>query len=351
MTHNSSSEVVIRRLYQITNKYSDGFEAQVIELLNMGLERLNLDIGILSRIKGDTYTVIQCVTPDEVEMAPGDQFEYKNTYCEITCREKSVIAVEHFAINDHYATHPAYSAFGLESYIGVPIFIEGELYGTLNFSSVKPYPRKFHEFDLDVIQLMASWIEVEIIRRKQEAKLTALNAKLKKQALSDPLTGIANRRGMFKHLKKDINRLSRHSSSGYLMILDIDFFKNINDKHGHQVGDKILISIAKKLKQSIRDYDFIARFGGEEFLLWLPDTKEGQEQSVYQRIMTNIQSIDLLDSTITASIGACYFELMHHDNMAFAHKVDELIAKADQALYQAKRNGRNRIEYYHPDFL
>ena len=185
----ATSETLIRRLYQITNDYQKGFDIQITQLIMLGLERFNLDIGILSRVENDVYTVLHCVTPEGVELNPGDTFDYNATYCQITCSSFSPVAIENMGKDDRYAKHPAYEAFGLESYIGVPIFIDDEVFGTLNFSSATPYERSFAQVDIDALKLMASWIEVELIRRKQEERLKELNAKLEYQAFNDALTG------------------------------------------------------------------------------------------------------------------------------------------------------------------
>ena len=151
MNQASESEIVIRRLYQITNEYRKGFDSQIAQLLIMGLERFDLDIGILSKVEGNHYRVEHCIAPDGVELQSGDTFDYRSTYCEITCKSIGPIGIEHCGKHDKYATHPAYQSFGLESYIGIPIFVNEELYGTLNFSSPRPYYREFKEFDIDVM--------------------------------------------------------------------------------------------------------------------------------------------------------------------------------------------------------
>ncbi|MGF1761999.1 diguanylate cyclase [Aliivibrio kagoshimensis] len=344
MSNRTTSEKVIRHLYEITNSFKQGFDYQIDELLRMGLERLNLDIGILSNIKGSTYTVNRCVVPEGVEMKPGDQFTLEGTYCSLTCQSNSPIAVEHVGEDIRYKHHPAYESFGLESYIGIPIYCHDEFYGTLNFSSAEPYDRQFSQADIDVLELMASWIGVELARRKQEQTLEELNQKLKHQALHDSLTNIANRRGMFKHLNKDLNRLIRNDGYGYIAIIDIDFFKRINDTYGHQVGDDVLAEIGNCLKLSIRNYDFVARLGGEEFLLWLPDTGVGQEHAVIKRIIDNIAQIEITDEPITVSIGACSFSFKNQSSVQTNPMVNELISTADEALYSAKESGRNCVK-------
>ncbi|NKF50022.1 sensor domain-containing diguanylate cyclase [Shewanella sp. WXL01] len=348
MTNKSSSELVIRRLYQITQSHHQGFEQQLSELLKMGLERFELDIGILSNIEGDNYLVEHCVTPDDVSLKSGDCFDFGESYCNITCKAKGPISIEHMGKDDKYASHPAYKAFGLESYIGIPLRLNGQLYGTLNFSSPKPYTRHFKEVDIDALQLMASWIEVELIRREQEQQLKALNEELRQLADFDSLTEIPNRRGMRKTLQKDINRLSRVKGQGTLALIDIDNFKQLNDAYGHQTGDQALAEVAKVINSGLRDYDLVARFGGEEFLLWLPDTQESGCQKVSRRIMNDIGQIKLTNNPITVSIGSCSFDfkaMLHHSSRSLNIDkiIDDAISIADNALYDAKAQGRNRL--------
>ncbi len=171
----STSERLIRRIYEITNDYEHGFEHQIVELLKLGLERFNLDIAILSKIENDVYTVLHCVTPDDVELKPGDQFDLGITYCNIACNANGPVAIEHVGQHNEFSRHPAYQAFQLESYIGIPIRQHGKQYGTLNFSSPVPYSRQFKDVDIDAIRLMASWIEGELYRLEQEQKLRKAN--------------------------------------------------------------------------------------------------------------------------------------------------------------------------------
>jgi len=182
----STNETFIRRLYEITHNYHLGFETQIEQLLFMGLERFNLDIGILAKIENNEYIVKHCVVPKEVEIIPGFTFDLGNTLCQITLESNGPVSLEHIGEHDNYVAHPAYKSGGLESYIGIPIKLNGVLYGTLNFSSPTPYERKFTDSDIYTLQLMASWIEGELIRRDQEKlvnerthDLTTVNAKLK----------------------------------------------------------------------------------------------------------------------------------------------------------------------------
>ncbi|PKH07916.1 sensor domain-containing diguanylate cyclase [Moritella sp. Urea-trap-13] len=342
----SNGEKVIRRLYEITKNYDLGFETQIEQILKMGLERFNLDIAILSKIDNNRYVIKHCVVPADVELVSGVELDLDTTYCHITCQANSPIALEYVGKHDQYASHPAYQSFGLESYIGMPIKLNGKLYGTLNFSSPTPYDRKFAAVDIDAIQLMASWIEVEIIRRNQEKRLIDLNLALEKKAYEDSLTLIPNRRAVFKHINADLNRVSREKSNAALAIIDIDLFKNINDTYGHKKGDEVLIKVAESIDNDIRDYDFVARFGGEEFLLWLPNCDMSIATMVCDRIRHNIEALSLCETPITISIGITCFGADMIQKKQAKERVDELILQADKALYKAKDAGRNCIKFY-----
>lgn len=346
MTTTLSTEQVIRRLYQITSDHQKGLNLQILDLLAMGLNGFGLDIAILSKIEENTYSVELCITPDDIEMNSGDQFNFEATFCDITCKAKGPVALEHVGEHHKHSSHPAYQAFGLESYIGIPIHINGNLYGTLNFSSHKPFPRKFRDIDIEAMTLMASWIEVELTRREQELHLNALNYKLEQQANFDSLTNILNRRGMYVKLQQSLNQLSRKSADCVVAIIDIDHFKKLNDTYGHQKGDEALIKIAKKISETLRNYEFIARIGGEEFLVWLPNTDQEGSTAVLQRIMDAVSAVSISTDPITVSIGAYYFSFRQNQSPDFIELIDELIAKADIALYEAKNQGRNRYIYH-----
>lgn len=344
MNRASESEVVIRRLYQITNDYQKGFDVQIVQLLEMGLQRFELDIGILSKVEGDNYTVQYCVTPEDVPLQQGDSFDYRATYCEITCQARGPISIEHCGKHDVYAAHPAYKAFALESYIGIPIYVDNEIYGTLNFSSPTPYYRKFRDIDIDVMKLMASWIEVELVRRAQELRLKQLNEKLEYQALYDPLTRLPNRRCLFKKLNAEVEKLRAGEGVGSIAVIDIDHFKKVNDNYGHQIGDDVLKKIANVLRENTDEGGIAARFGGEEFIVCYPQsTPEYAERRITQ-LLQSVKTITLDREPVTISAGVCHFQLADEgDQLNRMSTLDNLIKVADECLYLAKENGRDQF--------
>ena len=164
-------------------------------------------------------------------------------------------------------------------------------------------------------------------------------------AALDPLTGVANRRSLIAALDRDVARAVRMRESIALMMVDIDHFKNVNDQYGHPVGDQVLCSVVNVLRQRVRAQDLVGRYGGEEFLVLLPDTTlVGAEQlarALCQAVEESRCPVDGMPGpgiAVTVSIGVFGGRLDSGDSW------DMLIAAADRALYQAKSNGRNRVE-------
>ncbi|PUA98103.1 diguanylate cyclase (GGDEF)-like protein [Acidovorax sp. 107] len=164
-------------------------------------------------------------------------------------------------------------------------------------------------------------------------------------AALDPLTGVANRRSLITALDRDVARAQRMREPMALLMVDIDHFKDVNDQYGHPAGDRVLCSVVNVLRQRVRAQDLVGRYGGEEFLVLLPDTGlAGAEQLARELCKAAEESRCPVDGVpgpgiaVTVSIGVFGGRLESGDSW------DMLIAAADRALYQAKNNGRNRVE-------
>jgi len=171
---------------------------------------------------------------------------------------------------------------------------------------------------------------------------------LKRMATSDALTGLANRRSAMAKLDREWRRAGRTGAAFAVILLDVDHFKGVNDTYGHDIGDLVLKYVAQTLQQSAREVDMVARFGGEEFLIILPETDPGGAQHVAERIRKTLakRQLRLPDGRklrVTASLGVASVrsgELPH---------VDALIKLADESLYVAKESGRNRVVVGDPE--
>lgn len=186
-------------------------------------------------------------------------------------------------------------------------------------------------------------------RREIEAQKRALEEKNRELALlanRDPLTGVSNRSHFTTMAAAEIARLRRHGSSASLILLDIDLFKQINDSYGHPAGDAVLRQVAHVLATAVRDVDTLARLGGEEFAVLLPDTPTEEAAAVAERLRVTIEAhpfvVNGTTLSLTASFGVAPLTPAGPDPIATAYRA------ADRVLYQAKERGRNQVRVTDP---
>jgi diguanylate cyclase (GGDEF)-like protein len=195
----------------------------------------------------------------------------------------------------------------------------------------------------DVGELRA---RIEVGRRmiEMQAALVKSREALAHQAAHDPLTGILNRRAILDSLANELSRASRNGTTVSIGMCDLDCFKQINDRYGHQVGDEVLCGFTRIIQDTLRKYDLIGRYGGEEFLVISPEVGEPARQAVYERLCERVADGTILtgagDISITVSIGV--------SSGTGADTVDALLNEADTALYEAKTKGRNCAAYADP---
>jgi diguanylate cyclase len=183
----------------------------------------------------------------------------------------------------------------------------------------------------------------ELARKVKDMESESSNLKLqlktaKNQALRDPLTDLPNRLAYEERLKIELARWKRYHSPLSLMVWDVDYFKKINDQFGHKTGDRALIIIAKQLSDHCREMDFICRFGGEEFIMLLPDTDKLSALKLANQLRQLVEksSFNLNGSTLSITLSCGITEFVQEDTG------DTAFERADQALYQAKLQGRNQ---------
>ncbi|UOD33705.1 diguanylate cyclase [Deferribacteraceae bacterium V6Fe1] len=168
--------------------------------------------------------------------------------------------------------------------------------------------------------------------------LDAKNKLLSIKAITDELTGLFNRRFFWETIIREAERAKREKKTYSILIFDIDNFKLVNDTYGHLNGDKVLVSLADELKKCIRKFDTLARFGGEEFVMLLPNTDKNKASVVAEKILNITRNIkyEFTDKQITVSIGIA--------DSSECSSFEEIIHLADDRLYKAKKNGKNRFE-------
>ncbi len=174
-------------------------------------------------------------------------------------------------------------------------------------------------------------------KKKKELNLEIQNKSLEEQSTTDHLTGIKNRRSIMEELENRINQSLNYRSPLSIAMIDIDKFKDINDKKGHVLGDKVIKEVANVISSEIRGLDSIGRYGGEEFLIIFPNTRIEKARFVCERIRAKIEDFEFGESIkATVSIGIADYN---------RGTILEFIDKADLKLYEAKNSGRNTIKY------
>ncbi|AFZ58666.1 diguanylate cyclase [Anabaena cylindrica FACHB-243] len=205
--------------------------------------------------------------------------------------------------------------------------------------------KPFHASEL--LARVRMHLELKYSQQKLKELLQAqeeLVRNLEKLANTDPLTGVWNRRYLLTKAEQEISRIQRYNNYLSVLLIDIDNFKKVNDSFGHSIGDEVIIFMTKMVLNYLRQVDCFGRFGGEEFVVLLPETDIDEAVIVAERIRENIcnQRIPVLEEqlSITVSIGVANYNLGDQS-------IDTIIQRADEALYRAKNQGRNRTIAYH----
>jgi diguanylate cyclase (GGDEF)-like protein len=192
--------------------------------------------------------------------------------------------------------------------------------------------------DGDLVQIgQHAFFRFQLMDQAQEDVLK----RLYDSSMRDPLTGAENRRSLDSRLQSEIAFASRHKRPLSVILLDLDFFKQINDRHGHHAGDEVLRTVAATIRNQLRTEDVLARYGGEEFAILLRDTALAEAVLVAERLRQRIArttiSVDGADIGVTVSGGCSSL------SCCVGTTPEELVGIADRRLYRAKRLGRNRI--------
>ena len=333
-----TAEHMLQKLHTITSSRNLGFDERIDELLKLGCSHFGLPIGIFSRIEGGNYVVQRACHPEDL-LEPGLSFSLSDTYCDHVYKADCVQAFHHVASSE-IRNHPCYANFNLEAYIGAPVIVDGERYGTFNFSSPDPVP-PFTPEDIELVRLIALWAGHEVARANDINALKEAHQALEKIAITDPLTGLYNRRHAQQVLDDSIAALATAEVDHPLCValLDFDHFKKINDNHGHDAGDLALQHLSVLAEEILLPGDTLARWGGEEFLAILPDSLLSDSATrinlLRQRMKDSVVEYAGQRLPLSLSIGMTCLE---PDDRATR---EQLIARADEAMYAAKEEGRN----------
>ena len=222
------------------------------------------------------------------------------------------------------------------SFISYPIYLGDSGIGIMNFTD-KQGGERFDKHDLEVLDSVAPQIAVALDRISLREKM----GEFAQLSVTDPLTGLLNRRYLQERLGEEINRSDRSGEPLSFLMMDVDEFKSYNDRFGHPAGDEALRVVGSILRQNLRGADVAVRYGGEEFSVMLPARSIDEAEAIAQRIRMHVERTDFPRRRVTLSVGAATLtpELAN---------VDALISAADRALMRAKDMGRNNVQVYDP---
>ncbi len=178
------------------------------------------------------------------------------------------------------------------------------------------------------------------ISDRYQMMMRDLNEALKAASTTDALTGIGNRRMLMDALKAEAARAERLGRPLTVVLADVDRFKTVNDAYGHETGDKALIGIAYAIRGGIRDYDLCGRWGGEEFMIIMPEVRDLEGALVVERVREAIAGLDIRAGDMPVRLSASFGIAQHRPG----ENISDTVNRADAALYVAKHNGRNRHE-------
>jgi len=235
------------------------------------------------------------------------------------------------------------SVAGLEgkSLLLVPIVFNDRVLGTL-FLRTKKETGCFTREEVNFCRIVANSAFHAIKNARIFQRLTEENSYLQEAAIRDHLTGLYNHNHFYVHLDEDFIRASRYRTPLSLIMMDIDYFKEINDTHGHRAGDMVLKDLARLIKKTVRKADIVARYGGEEFAIIMTNTDITGALDEAERLRKKIESHvfkPFPDIKVTISLGVATYPNTHITDISSG---GDLVTRADEALYRAKHKGRNR---------
>jgi diguanylate cyclase len=320
----------LKALWKLSTQRDMDDGERIRAMLGLVAEVLVMDLVVLGEFERD-YTARYAY--DRLGLVPeGLVMQMQDTLCTDVYRSRAAVHIPDLTQHPDFFRHPMATTAGMRLYSGIPVRTGEEVRWVLAFLRQQAEPQ-IQEADVAYMELVADWLGNALHQSAQKDLL-------KQWALTDPLTGLPNRRAAEERLVQEFARAQRHDASFALAVMDLDHFKLINDRYGHATGDEVLNVLAQRLQAELREGDWVARWGGEEFLFYLHDSSAPEAVCAMERLASHVKSnpiptaVGAIPLTMSAGIGV---------QGKGQYDLQNALGMADAALYQAKSLGRDRI--------
>lgn len=324
----------IRELYLAAAARGESIEAQIDNTLALGCRLFGFDYGYLTRFDEKTVTILNSVGEGSGVNA-GAVYPLDQGLSRHLIGDRQSLFIPDLD-EPPWDKDPARDTAPWKSYFAAKLSVGNREFGALVFASRHSRTGGIAELDRDLLQLMALFVAAAIERAQHAERIEQL-------AFYDSLTGLPNRVLFNDRIRQTMGAAKRYSRGFAVMYLDLDAFKDINDRFGHPVGDLVLKAVADRLVHTLRESDTVARFGGDEFVILQPVVNGPVDSAdLARKIISAMQeplAIEDFKQVVHTSIGIALYP---EDGVA----ADELMDRADRALYRAKRAGRNQWQFY-----
>jgi diguanylate cyclase (GGDEF)-like protein/PAS domain S-box-containing protein len=324
----------IRELYLAAAARGDSVEVQIDNTLALGCRLFGFDYGYLTRFEDATITILNSVGEGSGVNA-GAVFPLEHGLSRHLIGDRQTLFIPDLD-EPPWDKDAARDTAPWKSYFAIKLIVGTREFGAMVFAGRHARSGGIAELDRDLLQLMSLFVAAAIERAQHAERIEQL-------AFYDSLTGLPNRVLFNDRIRQTMGAAKRYNRGFAVMYLDLDQFKEINDKFGHPVGDLVLKAVSDRLQATLRESDTVARFGGDEFVVLQPVVNGPSDASDLARkiigAMQDPLEIEDFSRVVHTSIGIALYP-------RDATTADELMDRADRALYRAKRAGRNQWQFY-----
>lgn len=324
----------IRQLYLAAATRGQSLDDQIQNTLSLGCRLFGFDYGYVTRFR-DSAVIIQSAAGEGAGVRAGMLFPKRNALSRLIEGERQSIFIPDLD-EPPWNTDPARYSAPWRSYYAAKLVVNDADYGALVFAGREPHHDGLAQLDRDLLEMMALFVSAAIERSMHAERIEQL-------AFYDALTGLPNRSLFADRIDQTLTAAKRYNRGFSVMYLDLDAFKEINDRYGHPAGDLLLRSVAERLMAICRESDTIARFGGDEFVILQPVVNGMPDAAdLAGKIVEGMQAPFTINGNECIAHTSIGIALFPKDGTT----AEDLMEHADRALYRAKRAGRNRWQFF-----